>query len=254
MKGLDLGGFGGGQPAAGREPRTLPEPAPQSEQVVQQWPFNWVQLRNKAFSFFVNSLTMEISMDVPMDLQTVQQQLAQMQQAQAQAQQQPRPVLPVQPQAAPGPYAPMPAMQQPPQQPQAMQAPPPDAGLGTTHVHARIGDWVICEDAQGVFYHNQGTDESFDKPPPELVEAFQQSRSQAQLFMQQPQQVLPQQLQKPQGPPQQQQPPPQQLHQQQQRLQEQQARVYQQQLQEVPFAQVPYGDYADHMLQPDANM
>merc|ERR1719440_2380021 len=67
---------------------------------------------------------------------------------------------------------------QQPQQPAAQPA-------QSQKVKQQLGDWLICEDAQGEFYVNSRTQQSFDQPPAELVQLYQKS--------QQPKQAAPQQ-------------------------------------------------------------
>jgi len=78
----------------------------------------------------------------------------------------------------------------------------------------QVGDWLVCRDAQGLFYHHTPTKQSFDQPPPELMMQLQGQPQQQQPPLQQ-QQYQQQYLQQ------------QQLQQQQQ--QQQMARLYQQQ-------------------------
>jgi hypothetical protein len=59
-----------------------------------------------------------------------------------------------------------------PQAPPAAPAQDPPAGQAT--VKTQIGVWAICEDAQGEFYVNTQTQQSFDQPPPELEQMFNQ--------------------------------------------------------------------------------
>lgn len=37
-----------------------------------------------------------------------------------------------------------------------------------------VGEWLVCEDAMGLFYHHAPTQQSFDQPPPELVQYYEQ--------------------------------------------------------------------------------
>jgi len=97
-------------------------------------------------------------------------------------------------QAAPAPQAPaaMMAPQMPQQQP-LMQQPQQQPV-----VHQRIGDWAVCEDAQGVFYQNMATSQSYDQMPPELsqIYAAQKAAEEQELLQkQQMQQRLQQQQQ-----------------------------------------------------------
>merc|ERR1712137_1474767 len=42
----------------------------------------------------------------------------------------------------------------------------------------RLGNWVICEDSQGEFYHDTMTGQSYDAPPQDLVLLYQQYTAQ----------------------------------------------------------------------------
>merc|ERR1712137_165293 len=42
----------------------------------------------------------------------------------------------------------------------------------------RLGNWVICEDDQGEFYHDTMTGQSYDVPPQDLVLLYQQYTAQ----------------------------------------------------------------------------
>mmetsp|Transcript_33377 Transcript_33377/g.74387 ORF Transcript_33377/g.74387 Transcript_33377/m.74387 type:complete len:575 (+) Transcript_33377:122-1846(+) len=45
----------------------------------------------------------------------------------------------------------------------------------TSVVKMQLGDWMVCEDAQGEFYWHVPSQQSFDNPPPELVRLYDQS-------------------------------------------------------------------------------
>mmetsp|Transcript_121171 Transcript_121171/g.226576 ORF Transcript_121171/g.226576 Transcript_121171/m.226576 type:complete len:407 (+) Transcript_121171:56-1276(+) len=64
-------------------------------------------------------------------------------------------------------------------------------------VHKRIGDWAICEDAQGIFYHNMATSQSYDQVPPELSQLYaaQKAREEQELMQKQQMQARLQQQQ-----------------------------------------------------------
>merc|ERR1719482_1434373 len=70
---------------------------------------------------------------------------------------------------------------QQPQQPAAQQAkyaqPQQQAAQ---KIKQQLGDWLICEDAQGEFYVNSRTQQSFDQPPAELVQLYQSAQQQKQ--------------------------------------------------------------------------
>jgi len=50
------------------------------------------------------------------------------------------------------------------------------AGPEEATVKMQLGVWSICEDNQGEFYHNATTGQTFDQPPPELLELYEQSQ------------------------------------------------------------------------------
>jgi hypothetical protein len=150
-------------------------------QVVAQLPLNWVQLRGPDGTFFVNSTTRQVTQDVPAELRQLAQQHQQLPHQQAQ------------------PMPQMHGLMDPPQQ--QMQLPPPNDT--PPQVKGRIGDWLICEDLQGMFYRDSRTGETFESPPPELLRLHAQQQQQQQ----------------------QQQPPPHQLDQQ----------MYQQPVQQMPY-------------------
>lgn len=52
--------------------------------------------------------------------------------------------------------------------------------MAAPQVVAQIGDWAICEDAQGEFYYNNATAQSYDTPPPELLQLMQAAKAQTQ--------------------------------------------------------------------------
>merc|ERR1719378_742554 len=78
-----------------------------------------------------------------------------------------------------------PQMQQlPMQQPQMQQQPQPAVQK------MAFGDWAVYQDELGTFYMHVPTGVQFEKPPPELMQAYQQYRAQQdQLHMQQLQQI-----------------------------------------------------------------
>jgi len=61
----------------------------------------------------------------------------------------------------------------------------PQPGQKEAAVKMRIGHWSVCEDEHGEFYHNGTTGETFDQPPPALLDLHQRSNSLAQRFAEQ---------------------------------------------------------------------
>merc|ERR1719502_879524 len=47
-------------------------------------------------------------------------------------------------------------------------------GAGQSVIVDQIGDWLVCEDAMGLFYHHTPTQQSHDNPPPEFLMLFPQ--------------------------------------------------------------------------------
>lgn len=213
-------------------------------QVVATLPLNWVQLRGPNGSFFVNTASQTIMQDVPPELR----QLAQMQQQSQHPSQQLPPQQPQhqqqhpqqllqqqmqrqqQPQVMQHPMDMQNQMLPPQQRNMQMQLPPQPPPPQSATVKAQLGDWLICEDEQGVFYQDSVTNDTYDNPPPELVGLW------AQHQVQQPS------LQPPQPPP-----PPQPQQQQQQRMDSQ---LYQQQ--RSPQMPYPGGGFLDPYGMPQA--
>lgn len=52
-------------------------------------------------------------------------------------------------------------------------APPAAAPAPQAKLKMTLGDWQICEDAQGEFYVHAPTGQTFDQPPPQLVQLYQ---------------------------------------------------------------------------------
>jgi len=50
----------------------------------------------------------------------------------------------------------------------------PAMASGQSVIVEQVGDWLVCEDAQGVFYHHTPTQQSFDNPPAEFLALFPQ--------------------------------------------------------------------------------
>jgi hypothetical protein len=108
--------------------------AAQQSVVLQQLGQGWLQCQDQEGIFYYNSVTKQESVDVPMEL---------------------RPAMQVAPQYAP-----------------AAQAVPAPAEPEKPVVKMQFGDWMVCEDSQGEFYYHELSKQSFDTPPPELVEVF----------------------------------------------------------------------------------
>merc|ERR1712070_1330172 len=73
--------------------------------------------------------------------------------------------------AAPVSYIPAPMMEAAPQvlsyvQPQVEQM------SGQSVIVEQVGDWLVCEDALGIFYHHSPTQQSFDNAPAEFLMLF----------------------------------------------------------------------------------
>jgi len=45
---------------------------------------------------------------------------------------------------------------------------------GQSVIVEQVGDWLVCEDAQGIFYHHSPTQQSFDNAPSEFLMLFPQ--------------------------------------------------------------------------------
>jgi len=45
---------------------------------------------------------------------------------------------------------------------------------GQSVIVEQVGDWLVCEDALGVFYHHTPSQQSFDNCPPEFLALFPQ--------------------------------------------------------------------------------
>jgi len=54
----------------------------------------------------------------------------------------------------------------------------PQAAEGQAAVKEQIGDWLVCEDAEGIFYYHSTTGQSYDRPPPELQKYLQRQAPQ----------------------------------------------------------------------------
>merc|ERR1711865_384263 len=65
-------------------------------------------------------------------------------------------------------HAPAPTMMQAPAMHYA--AAPVAQGAQQAAVKQQIGQWLICHDAQGEFYQDSATGQSYDHPPPQLLQ------------------------------------------------------------------------------------
>jgi hypothetical protein len=133
--------------------------------VLREFGGGWVQCRDDQGIFYFNQVTQQSSDDVPPELRAAAQPPA------------------VQPQYAASAYA---------QQAQVAQAAP----TMEPKVKQKLGDWMICEDAQGEYYINARTQQTFDQAPAELVQLYQSTQQQQQAAAQpaQQQQKIKQQL------------------------------------------------------------
>jgi len=59
-----------------------------------------------------------------------------------------------------------------PQQP--MQVVQQEMPAGQSVIVEQVGDWLVCEDALGIFYHHNPTQQSFDNAPSEFLALFPQ--------------------------------------------------------------------------------
>jgi len=59
-----------------------------------------------------------------------------------------------------------------------VDAAPGQEAQAQASVKQQTGDWLICEDAQGEFYSYQPTGQTFDQPPPELLQLIEQMQQQ----------------------------------------------------------------------------
>jgi len=130
------------------------EAAPQV-QVLRELGDGWLQCKDAQGIYFFNQVTQQTSVDVPAELRA-----------------------PAQPPAA--------TQCQSSAYVQQAQA-PQGASANQARVKQQLGEWMICEDAQGEFYMNQRTQQSFDQPPAELVQLYKASQQQKQAA---PQQVV----------------------------------------------------------------
>lgn len=136
--------------------------AQQQTEVLADLGLNWLQCRDAQGIFFFNQETQQSRDTYPVELQGGQDPY---QQAQYQVQ------------GAPPVY-------------QYQAGLPPVQVTGGSHMadfqqtglhtveKLRLGNWVICEDDQGEFYHDAMTGQSYDAPPHDLVVLYQQYNAQ----------------------------------------------------------------------------
>jgi len=122
-------------------------------QVLRELGAGWLQCRDAQGTYYYNQVTQQSSDDVPPELRALLQPPAT---TQSQA-----PVFSQQAQAAQG------------------------APANQAKIKQQLGDWMICEDAQGEFYMNARNQQSFDQPPAELVQLYRASQQQKQFASQQ---------------------------------------------------------------------
>lgn len=132
-------------------------------QVLRDLGGGWLQCQDNQGLYFFNQVTGESSVDVPAALRVQAQPTSYQPQSVAYAQQA----------SVPTPY-----------QPQSVAY---TQQVSEPKLKEQIGDWMICEDAQGEFYINARTQQSFDKPPAELVKLYQSIQQQKQSTQQQSQ-------------------------------------------------------------------
>lgn len=136
--------------------------AQQQTEVLADLGLNWLQCRDAQGIFFFNQETQQSRDTYPVELQGGQDPY---QQAQYQVQGAP-PVYQYQ--------AGLPPVQ--------VTGGSQLADFQQTGLHTveklRLGNWVICEDDQGEFYHDTMTGQSYDAPPQDLVVLYQQYTAQ----------------------------------------------------------------------------
>jgi len=180
-------------------------------QVLRELGGGWLQCQDSQGVFFYNNVTQQSSVELPNDLRAQQQQQQQQQQHQQlpqaaaatpqvqvlrelaggwlhvqdaqgpfyynQRTQQSSDEYPVELRAPAQPSAPMQSQSSAyAQQAQLQQGPP----ANQAKLKQQLGDWMICEDAQGEFYMNARTQQSYDQPPAELVQLYRASQQQKQ--------------------------------------------------------------------------
>lgn len=128
-------------------------------QVLRELGGGWLQCRDDKGVFYYNQETQQSSDEAPAEFRVAA-----------------KPSVSVQPQSSA--YAqPQPA--QKPVYTQQAQMP-----ANQVKLKEQIGEWMICEDAQGEFYKNARTQQQFDQPPAELVQIYKLAQQQKQLAAQ----------------------------------------------------------------------
>jgi len=178
-------------------------------QVLRELAGGWLQCQDGQGVFFYNSVTKQSSVEVPNELRTQQTQQQQQPAAAGTPQIQVLRELSagwLQCQDAQGIYYYNQVTQQtsddvpaelraPAHPPASMQSQsmacaqqaqmPQGAATNPAKLKQQLGDWMICEDAQGEFYMNARTQQSFGQPPAELVQLYRASQQQKQHTAQQ---------------------------------------------------------------------
>ncbi|CAK0795642.1 unnamed protein product [Prorocentrum cordatum] len=126
-----------------------PQQAQQQVEVLRELPRDWVQCRDAQGIFYYNKATQRSSDDLPDELRAPEPAPAP-----AAHYAQPTHGAHLQPQY----------LQQQPQQPQ----PQPQQQAQPT-VHAKVGDWSVCEDDQGIYYFHHPSGRSTEEQPPEVA-------------------------------------------------------------------------------------
>jgi len=171
-------------------PQQAPAAAQAGPQVMKEFPGNWLQCKDAQGIFFHNSVTKQSLDNPPPEIAALMGGAAAgPAAAQAQAQGGPQ-IL----QQLPGGWLQCKDAQgifysnshtkqtcdQPPPELAALMAQSagaPQAAAGQATLKAQIGVWQILEDAQGEFYCNSATKQTFDQPPPELLQQLQMQKA-----------------------------------------------------------------------------
>jgi len=176
MGGMGMHGNQGQVDSVDREALMLCQGLLAQAEPIQSLGSGWIHCQSPRGVFYFNRQRLQISMQPPQEVL-----------GKNQAWSQPSPEV-EQPQ--------QPRLPQPPMQQQAPVAPVmPDQNQTKTTVRSQIGDWAICMDQQGEFYYHFPTSQSYDRPPPELVQYYQEQKAQQALEQQRQQQQIPYQPQ-----------------------------------------------------------